>query len=666
MVTSVAGAPSEAGAPGNAQCEAASDCAEIETYPADCSETQCIEGRCVYVARDGDGDGFAAKRCQSQTTGVSVERGGDCDDGDASVSPNGWDGPAGDGLADGCNDDIDQDCSGLIDDGALEDGSTCVCSPGETRPCSTTPFGQAISFPKLDAEGLPVGHCRRGSQECLPNGSYGACVGAEGPATETCDGDDNDCDGVASVDDPSAVDRAAFACDLDSDGRLAGGTDVVVACAEPAEGCADGTWIRNPGAGLFDDCNDDDANVFRGNHEVCDKKDNDCDLEIDDDAIDEVFWSYDGDGDSYRSTGFAVLRQCYAPSGAPQGCSGVCPPDAWQSGGTPLPPGDCDDHDPARNPSAKDPCNGIDMNCDGSALTGCACQNNQTQTCGTHPGYDGKGICSSGTEKCTGGVWGSCVGSVAPEDEACGTKDRDCDGTIGNNDADAVDQSTWSCDGDLDGYLAPTATKTKGCVTPGTPCAGAWVQNPNAGLFTDCDDTDGNIHPGANERCNRLDDNCSSSAGQTTPALVAAEDADQDGHTKSTYTGCSGGYPVDDCNDNQPDVHPGQTGYFSEPYGCSSYCYLKNEGRYVCGFGGCSQIIFPYAYASFDYDCNGTEQHSPGVQAVCSAVVAGICRNSYSYTDDTVPCGQDAPTSQCGWNGSKCAFSAGTKAMSCR
>ncbi|TKD01656.1 MopE-related protein [Polyangium fumosum] len=67
-------------------------------------------------------------------------------------------------------DGADNDCNGLVDDGAL---------PGVGASCGTS----------------DVGECALGTQAC--QGGMLACVGAIGPGTELCDGLDNDCSGGA-------------------------------------------------------------------------------------------------------------------------------------------------------------------------------------------------------------------------------------------------------------------------------------------------------------------------------------------------------------------------------------------------------------------------------------------------------------------------------------
>ncbi len=66
----------------------------------------------------------------------------------------------------------DEDCDGVVDDG-------CECFDGTTRAC-----------------GPPaVGACRRGTETCVA-GRWGTCAGGVGPAVETCNSIDDDCDGV--------------------------------------------------------------------------------------------------------------------------------------------------------------------------------------------------------------------------------------------------------------------------------------------------------------------------------------------------------------------------------------------------------------------------------------------------------------------------------------
>lgn len=67
------------------------------------------------------------------------------------------------------------------DDGepALLDHGSCLA--GQTRTCGTD-----------------TGECRAGVETCATDGTWsGVCVGTQGPVAETCNGRDDDCDGLA-------------------------------------------------------------------------------------------------------------------------------------------------------------------------------------------------------------------------------------------------------------------------------------------------------------------------------------------------------------------------------------------------------------------------------------------------------------------------------------
>jgi hypothetical protein len=72
-------------------------------------------------------------------------------------------------------------------------------------------------------------------------------------------------------------------------------------------------------------------------------------------------------------------------------------------------------------------CNGIDDDCDGLVDNDAnCCTGGQSRECG--PSTD-EGECVFGTSTCSGGVWGTCMGAVYPEQEICGDgRDNDCDG----------------------------------------------------------------------------------------------------------------------------------------------------------------------------------------------------------------------------------------------
>lgn len=90
-------------------------------------------------------------------------------------------------------------------------------------------------------------------------------------------------------------------------------------------------------------------------------------------------------------------------------------------------------------------------------------------------------------------------------------------------------------------------------------------------------------------------------------------DQDHDGHDSSTRAGCHG----DDCDDDDADVHPGQTGYFSAKSSAGDY----------------------------DYDCNGEEEPLIATSIDCAALLGACSGEGY---DGAVPaCGKTGAWVRC-------------------
>lgn len=95
-----------------------------------------------------------------------------------------------------------------------------------------------------------------------------------------------------------------------------------------------------------DDCDDTDPGVNPDSVEICDGIDQDCDGEVDEEAVDAQPFFLDGDGD-----GFGTL---------PLGAACTPPPGAAEADG------DCNDDDAAVFPGADEPvCTLVDYDCDG-------------------------------------------------------------------------------------------------------------------------------------------------------------------------------------------------------------------------------------------------------------------------------------------------------------
>lgn len=488
-------------------------------------DEDCILGDLVDV----DNDGAAAAQVG----------GPDCDDADPTRTP---------GKAERC-DGIDQDCDHLIDEDFDLDGdgySDFARCPVGSSPTQGT-------------------DCNDGSANSYPD------------AEESCDGEDNDCDGQE--------DESLTGCptaDLDRDGftPLRGDCDDNDPSLNPAasEDC-DGIDNNCNGAidesfdadrdgfasaltcPLFgDDCDDGNALVQPTAQERCDGQDNNCDGRSDE-GLDASCPSTDSDGDGYRpldgdcddltfEVNPGALESC---DGLDNDCDSRVDEDFDVDGDGHLDAGlcgargdDCDDLRPFVQPGAQEVCDDLDNNCDGSIDEGfdkdqdgyrdmVACPGIGTdcydRNRGIHPGAeetcngidnDCDGIVGADEVDNDGDGWLVCAGDCADDniaiapgvDEICDGLDDNCDGRVDEG-----------YDDDLDGYTDP-------------------VRCPSSG--TDCDDTDPSRSPAASERCDGRDDNCDG-------RIDEPFDVDQDGHTDQAT--CPTG---DDCDDAHAEVAPDQ------------------------------------------------------------------------------------------------------------
>lgn len=137
------------------------------------------------------------------------------------------------------------------------------------------------------------------------------------------------------------------------------------------------------------------------------------------------------------------------------------------------------------------------------------------QPCYTGPEETkGVGACHPGTLSCDNDT-PHCMGQVIPQIEICNGIDDDCNGVV--DDDYAAGASHWYRDHDGDGYGSDLFTGVDSCQQP----SGFTAKND------DCDDTNADVHPGAVETCNGIDDDCD---GQT----------DEDQPMEFCYTGPAG------------------------------------------------------------------------------------------------------------------------------
>jgi hypothetical protein len=440
-----------AGAAGAAgDCAIDTDCATPATIPVGCVRAVCAPTvhQCVLEAVDQDGDGFPTASCKG-ANGEKITLGNDCDDTDAAIHPGGWDGPEDGAKASACDDGIDQDCSGVADDGKAANGATCVCAPGDVASCREDSSGKPLNFPGAPA--APVGECKLGSKTCLAAGAWGPCTGAVAPAAESCNGKDDDCDGA--VDNGPPADAVYWVYDGDDDlhGATGPGFEPVLGCiatppTAPPAGCTSrplpcalgdtveaccpaGHWKLSK-AITANDCEDQNHGVNPDEKEVCgDNLDNNCNGSID--------------------------EGCSCSPGAKQACS-------LTPGGQPI----------------------------------------------SFPGGVAKAPCAQGVQTCVvdgnGSAWGPCLDAVGPVSETCTNPgvDNDCDGVV---DDDPIDAVSYQCDDDSDGHLPKNPKTQVSCGVPTKGCKNWLVSGPK----DDCADDDATRYPGAAETCgDGIDKNC--------------------------------------------------------------------------------------------------------------------------------------------------------------
>jgi len=332
--------------------------------------------------------------------------------------------------------------------------------------------------------------------------------------------------------------------------------------------------IDQDGFGANVDCNDVDPNINPGAVEVCDGIDNNCNGEIDEGIVINVYYA-DHDGDGYGD-----------PDNTLSGCGPI--PSGYTLNNT-----DCDDSSAAVNEGVEEiPNNGIDDDCDGEELIIVIDEDNDgypvEEDCDDNNPDVNPGaieICDELDNNCDGqlneGVWISyyadedndgfgnpnntilsCVpmsnfvldnsdcddsnADVNPEaEEICDGLDNNCDGII-----DEGFVTSYYLDYDGDGFGDPDNT-IQSCV----PIPGFVLDN------SDCDDTDPNVNPDAEEICDLLDNNCNGMINEGLEIETYYLDSDSDGFGGDvSFESCMQPFGAltigGDCDDDDPNINP--------------------------------------------------------------------------------------------------------------
>ncbi len=506
-----------------------------------------------YVDQDRDGWGRDATEyevaCEAPVEGSYAELVGDCDDTDASAY---------DGAMERCDDLIDNDCDGEIneadsntdettlgawyvdgdgdgygdpereslgcaipDDGLVWVTSNEDCDDADATTHPGAAENESADLCTRDRDGDGWGDDASG-RPYQPGSDCDDTVATVHPgADEACDGVDSDCAGG-----PSALEE-----DVDEDRW--------VACT-----VEEGAWLGDPAIRGGDDCAPADGSRHPAADEICDGDDNDCDGVIDeDDAVDGVVHSLDADGDGFGD-GSTLVTACTAPSGFVE--LGVGPSV------------DCDDTEPGVYPGADELCNDTDDDCDGDVDEDGAVDALSFYVDADGDGYGASVVAAVACEAPSGAsaVASDCDDSDASVNpaatELCSGIDDDCDGLIDDDDPSVVVTSPWYLDSDGDGY-GDAASPLSVCTEPTGFVADA----------DDCDDGNSRVNPAATEVCrNGDDDDCDgTNTGCAAEGLLnlASADATVEGTVGSMDAGAA--VAMGDINgDGNLDVVVGATG----------------------------------------------------------------------------------------------------------
>jgi|GEM_PF-1797709 len=340
------------------------------------------------------------------------------------------------------------------------------------------------------------------------------------------------CSSTSAAINVTAVPNVNYYADADGDG-FGDAATLVSTCVQPQGYVTDNT-----------DCKDNDAAIFPGAQEICNDIDDDCNDLIDDGLVFTTYYA-DADGDSFGDIN-NPLDACVIPAGYVTNSA------------------DCNDNNANQNTASTEICNGEDDDCDGiidnglifldyyadldsdgfgagTATNSCVdlgagyvTNNTDCNDNNANQNTASTEICNGEDDDCDGAIdnglvfldfysdidgdgfgSGDVISSCSDLGAGYVTNNTDCDDSNSNINSSATETCNSiddNCDGQIDEGVQTVYFIDNDGDTYGNPSVSILACTQPIGYTpddTDCNDTDANINPGAEDiGGNGIDENC--------------------------------------------------------------------------------------------------------------------------------------------------------------